>query len=36
MMKNSIEGYIETVCRYKRLNNVYVDSAKKHSLEKLY
>ena len=34
--ENSIEGYIETVCRYKRLNDVYVDKANKHSLEQLY
>ena len=34
--ENSIEGYIETVCRYKRLNDVYVDKAKRHSLEQLY
>jgi serine/threonine protein kinase len=32
----SVIGYIETVCRYKRLNDIYVDKAKKHSLEKLY
>ena len=34
--ENSIKGYIETVCRYKRLNDVYVDNAKRHSLEQLY
>ena len=34
--ENSIKGYIETVCRYKRLNDVYVDKAKRNSLEKLY
>jgi hypothetical protein len=34
--ENSIKGYIETVCRYKRLNDVYVDKAKRHSLEQLY
>ena len=34
--ENSIKGYIETVCRYKRLNDVYVDKANVHSLEQLY
>ena len=34
--ENSIKGYIETVCRYKRLNDVYVDKAKRNSLEQLY
>jgi len=34
--ENSIKGYIETVCRYKRLNDVYVDKANIHSLEQLY
>lgn len=32
----TLKGYIETVCRYKRLNDVYVDKAKRHSLEQLY
>lgn len=32
----SIKGYIESVCRFKKLSNVYVDKEKKHSLEKLY
>ena len=33
---DSIKGYIESVCRYKRLSDVYVDKGEKHSLEKLY
>jgi hypothetical protein len=32
----TLKGYIETVCRYKRLSDVYVDKAKIHSLEQLY
>ena len=34
--ENSIEGYIDTVCKFKKLNNIYVDKRKKHSLEELY
>lgn len=32
----SILGYIDNVCRYKKLNNIYLDPAKKYTLENLY